>query len=614
MKKKSESEKKIESLSVYEYKKKYPAVYETTLKALEALFFDENVHDFVTIYGDPKVGKRKIITCFGAFSCSFHRNLNFANVYITAVPYNDFKNQLPEYDAHGFVYRKVVTRNEHIKEVITRLRQIAQEYEGKDIVVHFDECDYGTGAKQVFARVWEEVKKLRLKVIFYSATLEEIWYSKFIEDNNAKVICHIPDENYRGYQYYLENGLLHSAEKAYEKTENGWGITKHYEEIIEDFTKSDLPLGVLRLAYDKAFHKFNEDAVTQNRLLREYNVMFYFIYDKIDFEFSTSEYMVLPDKVNICLENFRRNHDDNGRPLRTIFVLNQKCSRSTEVSFLRYAHHWHDFRKEGTSYTTHGQAIGRVFHYEIGDPIRLKVYADVNVFTTAINVNRCMMEAKNIKEFKQMVAPFHNTFVINNGGKSRKLSSRVKSDIPKRAGSFSEEGYQYHLIPIVMDENNKPNEETWNEVLKVQKKVLEENKNIKMKSFINRWKDPLTYVKNENDEYETNKSRAFYDPIKKKWLEIEHKRPNVRYLNAKEKSDDGGYNHEYLSPKHGLDEENMRCALMYDENEQPWFRIAWHTGKKTSTEDMINGIKSETFKSIYGNTGGSRRRNAFVST
>jgi len=281
--------------------------------------------------------------------------------FITALNRLDTKSQIEELSKYNL---DVVVLGVQ-KDSRNLIQKLTAAQNPNNIVVHFDESDYGTGIKNLFAKVFEICKKRRIKLVCYSATNEEAENSGFADV--AKVIEMTPNALYKGAKWFLDNDLVKDPEAFYD----GENITDHGKEIIDWWlAQTDKPIAILRLTggeKDKGlYNSFRRSS--KKSLLTKNNIECVFVDG-----FNGFDWM---DEYKNLLESF----EENGT--RTLLVINQTCTRSTELGFHKHLAFLHDYRPNESNYSTLAQAYLRVAHYH-PQGHKIVVYGEKEVFQLA---------------------------------------------------------------------------------------------------------------------------------------------------------------------------------------------------------------------------------------
>ena len=255
--------------------------------------------------------------------------------------------------------------------------------EGKTVVLHFDECDHGTGSKQMLSKVWSQVRNSeQITNILYSATPEEVLYSGEVEDteyqdmmeeilNEGEHVEYTPPEGYCGPGRFLHEGLVREAIPFFDKVNDTYRLTSQGNEIVARLragmrTTPSRNIVVLRLSYSLISGK-KED-------IKKNKAIYQFLSNLSVFP-ELSDFLVVVDKTdNMGVKNkklsaeriqwsdpnyWRRQASD----VPILMVIDQTCSRSTEWACHNRIFAMHDFRNI-VQYSTISQAQERVNHYE----------------------------------------------------------------------------------------------------------------------------------------------------------------------------------------------------------------------------------------------------------
>ncbi len=399
------------------FKTKRREQYETSLQIMGIL----RLKDCVVVYAEEKSGKRTIVEICAVLDWD---EMNVQHIYITSLSRKDTKIQLVELREFRVVseitYSKTKTR-----QTIKKLKDILRE--GKRLVIHLDECDYGSGKNQSLELMLEFCKNENVKLIKYSATPEESLFScKLLNNNSCEFIRFKPSPDYRGAEWFDKNGFLIEAEEFIDYDELMIANTiKFTEQGIEALNRitSHRNIGVLRLT-----GSHNKTSIYQKfRLVVDKNPNINYIFINSDNGINWGDEEEIKEKVR---------HDK-----ANIFVINQCCSRSTEIcGYLKSKTAFsHDYRKDKNkkAYNTKSQAYGRFKHYKYDGFTGLEInwggmiYIDVDVFRANYNP----------KYFEKI----------------KKLSSRVKTNKQKSIITESELTYSFEDAQQYVRENYSRN-------------------------------------------------------------------------------------------------------------------------------------------------------------
>jgi hypothetical protein len=237
----------------------------------------------------------------------------------------------------------------------------------KDIVIHLDECDHGSGESQKLSNIWKHIRNdLQITTILYSATPEEVMFSEELETviddfmESHPPILYTPPAGYCGPARFLQEGLVHDARPFFTKD----GLSDQGKEIIGDMRESmqadpSRNILILRLTYGgkkdtKAIHLFLKN-LSQFKELSDFTV----IVDKPDKVIKSSHPILKQD-----IEWSSKHYWDFMTKERPILIVHdQTATRSTEWSCHDRVFATHDYR-ESVAFVTVSQAQERVNHYE----------------------------------------------------------------------------------------------------------------------------------------------------------------------------------------------------------------------------------------------------------
>jgi len=255
--------------------------------------------------------------------------------------------------------------------------------EGKYIVIHLDECDHGSGSKQMLSKVWPIIRNLKnTTTILYSATPEEVLlsgevddeeYNETIEDmiNDGESVEYIPPEGYCGSSRFLREGLIHEAIPFFERVNDTYTLTSQGKEIVADLirstkSKSSRNIIVLRLSYSLLGGK--KEDIKKNKAIYQFLSHIHsfpelsdclIVVDKDD-STNIKNKRITVEKIPWSDRKWWRRQTSD---IPIIVVIDQTCSRSTEWACHDRIFATHDFRNV-VQYRTISQAQERVNHYE----------------------------------------------------------------------------------------------------------------------------------------------------------------------------------------------------------------------------------------------------------
>lgn len=340
-----------------------------------------------------KSGKRKMVEYIALRDFQLKGEQNCQHAFISAFNRVADKEQHKEIEAHGlkvFMIKNKKIIDELIDWIRTRI------YKRIQVVLHLDECDYGSGDRQHLSNVWREFKDdVWITFILYSATPEEIQFSGEIEDNLVENITkegyfveYTPPEGFCGPARFLEEGLVTEAKCFFDTRGDVYEISEQGKHIIQDLrnsitTNPKRNILVLRLTYtmekakgkgknNKAIHAF----VTNLDLFDELSD-FYKMTDKGE-KFLNAPQSCIPNTIGWSNPYFWKGVPE-GIPV--IIIIDQTSSRSTEWSCHDRVYAYHDCRPT-TTFSICSQAQERPNHYEAkyGGFQPIRIFGHVKTF------------------------------------------------------------------------------------------------------------------------------------------------------------------------------------------------------------------------------------------
>jgi hypothetical protein len=364
------------------------------------------------IIGAPvKCGKRVIVECLTLTIPDYQ------HMYVCSLNRKDIKTQKEELDQYN-ISMQCVYSDEHCKSAISEITHLLSS--GKTVVIHFDECDYGSGKKQKMSGLFAFIKSNdRIVKLYYSATPEEVLYSDATERGDYELMEFTPPESYCGAQYFLDNDLVFDAEPLFEKEGGQLSLTDHCKMVLRDSIKPDRNIVGLRVTGKG----ISGDLLKANktRLEAESGRL------KIDDREFTYTVISATDSFEWEDEE-RRNGYTRNQDKIFVFVVNQTCGRSTDLNGW---HHrlacWHDARKINKSnLNTLKQAMLRPSHYDTN-------YCESHgVSTSKCRAEGCQPMAQPIrmyvpKECIENAASGDIKAYVDAGGKPPTRTAKVKS-------------------------------------------------------------------------------------------------------------------------------------------------------------------------------------------
>jgi len=307
--------------------------------------------------------------------------------YVTSLNRRDVKDQQAELERYG-IKTHLVTDVAHADEAVNDVRH---DVILGNVVLCFDECDYGSGAKQIlgtlFGAFLDDIRTLKL---YFSATAHETAVSKVAAREDYAVLEYVPTlydivtktAGYCGAAYFLKAGLVFEPRAFFEYEDNTLSLTQHAIQVVRDSIKADRHIGVVRVAGKGIKMELFKDE--EKRMLLE---------ERLNRECPGKPWEIVPidEKTGFRWEHRRTQRSYTQDTEKNIlFVIKQTCGRGTDLkgwhSTMAF---WHDARPaDKTNLNTSIQAALRPSHYSAmypsgAQPIRL--YVDRRIVQVAVD-------------------------------------------------------------------------------------------------------------------------------------------------------------------------------------------------------------------------------------
>ena len=457
------------------------------------------------IRGQVKVGKREIVEYIAVrdsinqmrvhvFISSFHRKADDSQ-----------RDELELHGIHVYSIHSARRRAAAIKFISEQLEFSPNMF----VVIHWDECDYGTGDRQNLAEIHKKFRDHpRIFNIYYSATPEEMLFSNEIARNRYPddsvisdfyecgiVINYTPPVGYCGAQEFLDNNLVFQALPFFECHGNTIRLSDQAKQIIADARTemkatnrrrrrmqdalddaeeagdlarveaikaemAQLPVRniiALRLPYflnDDDDDECEDDASSNKACKAIYTFLKYSQYvDELrDVEIradkpDVKELYVLPNVTTEVVQWGKKCYW-NGIPTDNIVLVvnDQTSTRSTEWVCHDRIFATHDYRKRVT-FNTVAQAQLRPAHYKqnYGGFQPIRIYGDVKTFRFAVG----QISAVEYLNSEWRIMPIKKSdppmFRIQNGVDDNRPMPAIKVDGITYEGLPNKAGYSAEI-------------------------------------------------------------------------------------------------------------------------------------------------------------------------
>lgn len=320
----------------------------------------------VVVRAPVKSGKREIVEYMAkrdeshasprvhAFLSAWHRAAD-----------EDQRKELAQHNMKVFSITKKNAADECVKWILAQIQL------GKIVVIHQDECDHGSGDKQILGKVYKKVRELRqVFTILYSATPEEVLFSGDINTEEEDEMLddmlygthlkYIPPPGYCGAARFLNEGLVFDAKPFFTITPVP-ALTDQGREIIAGLKASTSSgsgrnIVALRLTKKEGRAKSGKEIykfLQNSHLISELQGVQIWV-DKGDCDWGN------PRKIEWSSPDYWIT---TAKDVPILIVMDQTSSRSTEWACHDRMYATHDYRTS-LQYAILSQAQERVNHYD----------------------------------------------------------------------------------------------------------------------------------------------------------------------------------------------------------------------------------------------------------
>jgi hypothetical protein len=289
-----------------------------------------------------------------------------------------------------------ITSKEQVAACLAEIHR--QNMLGKRVILHLDECDHGSGWRQILARLWREIRENSFVTnILYSATPEEVLFSDDVDEATTMMnemiegvqVCYTPPRGFCGPGKFLDENLVFEAKPFFSIKNDMYELSAQAREILRDLrvcmeNDPKRNIVVLRLSYafkntkgplrkeNKAIYKFIQN-VHRFPELKDFNIFV----DDDDTKFPNAS-EIIKMKIQWSSKKFWRGVATDAP---TLIIIDQTSSRSTEWVFHHRIFATHDYRNIAT-FSVLSQAQERTNHYEqkYGGFQPIRVYGSKRTF------------------------------------------------------------------------------------------------------------------------------------------------------------------------------------------------------------------------------------------
>jgi hypothetical protein len=387
------------SVAIFERERPYIANF---VKSSISNLLDDDDCRFIVVHGPVKSGKREIVEYCAVRDQQSSQEQVRLHAFISAWHRINDASQREELKNHGLKVFSIITQK-CVNECLDWIEK--QIKSNKQIILHLDECDHGSGENQKLSQIWRKIRtNPNVKFILYSATPEEVRFSGEINDENfdemmdelgsGHNINYTPPEGFCGPKRFLEENLVFDA-KPFFTIKPTYELSVQGRQIVHDLLESmktdpNRNIIVLRLSYSNSVSK----NVKQNKAIYQFiqNLQsFPELNDFIIMSEGSEKFKDTNKASNFLTEEIKWSNPIYWRGkasnVPTIIVIDQTSSRSTEWSCHNRIFATHDYRNS-LIFSVASQAQERTNHYEQKyegfQPI--KIYGHRNTFLLSAGI------------------------------------------------------------------------------------------------------------------------------------------------------------------------------------------------------------------------------------
>ncbi len=339
----------------------------------------------ILIHAPVKSGKREMAEYLAMLDhCS---NPHVIHMFISAWHRSADEDQRIELGQHYIHVFSIISKNERARCLEFISQQIHQR---KRIVIHYDECDHGSGARQMMSQIWRTIRDdINIKTIMYSATHEEVLFSAEVDDDpdyenmlldyhtTGIVVNYTPPEGFCGPKRFLNEGLVFNATPFIEKTREGALVLSSQAREIVDGLRQCMARPETRKRNIIVLRLSSSEKNTKRGTQKIDKKLFYLFLQNIHLFPELHDFNIWVDKSDISSQDIRANPRININTIGwskpqywrglsteypTLIVIDQTSTRSTEWACHDRVYAHHDFRNTIT-YSVVSQAQERLNHY-----------------------------------------------------------------------------------------------------------------------------------------------------------------------------------------------------------------------------------------------------------
>jgi hypothetical protein len=331
----------------------------------------------ITIIAPPKCGKKNMKMILGRLFTSDSSKVFFTSAYHR----RSDESQRHVLKRHGLCIHSLIDQSA-VDKCVRDLRKSHED--GSHVILCIDEADHGSQLKQdrdqgkeykgeLLAKVHTIACQLdNVQIVYFTATAQEILAARCAEASESHTFeTFPPPPEYCGFSYFLDNHLVNESEPA---LGDDFRFSEQILDIIHDLRQN------LRIEPARNFIFIRLSGCGQLRTFIDRHARTTYR----DMKF----YVDINEDAGIELtDNIRRVDAWDNREYWTehptgdvrVILVQQKCSRSTEIKCHDRIFAFHDHRTQVVSSTVE-QSYGRMNHYygrDYPEPQKIRMYVHV---------------------------------------------------------------------------------------------------------------------------------------------------------------------------------------------------------------------------------------------
>lgn len=378
---------------------------------------------YVNCMAEVKSGKREIVIAYSLLT-SVNGQID-KHIYLVNLTRKDCVEQIQELNAYGidsYVGKEI--RERHV-EIIALIKKAIDN--GSNVVLHFDESDYGSGKNQCIAELLNYTSSIdKVKHVYYSATSEEIIFSS----HKVDYVKFVPHKSYKGAAYFLDKGLVHQAQSFFRYEKGELVLTEQGIDCCKKLIFSDKNFGVVRLStkidkYSYLFNEVKDSFNSKGSIVDSFNQVF----EGVDYQIlfvNADNGFFWGDKSKFGGDKMTWFNLDPSK--KYIILINQTSTRSTEWALQSKLAFYHSHRNESVKLNTILQSDCRPFGYR---------ECSCDIYTSSPNA---FLVACGRMTYEEYVA-------TGERGLAQRISSRaVGGGLRTKSGKRPHGSYDWHVL------------------------------------------------------------------------------------------------------------------------------------------------------------------------